>query len=374
MKQIQRNIEHIMAGGGKPWQRAALAALSKPYAAAMRLRNRAYDRHLKKSYPLGRPTISVGNLTTGGTGKTPMVCLIAERLLAMNTCPAILLRGYRGDEQRIYTDLFNDCVPVEPNPDRVRAAARVLSQHRQTTTFILDDAFQHRRVRRDIDLVLLDATEPFGYDHVLPRGLLREPETGLTRAHAVIITHADLVAPEALADLDREVERLTKHPPLAHAVHAWTAFRDARNNIHDINHLRAKRAHGICGIGNPEAFFQTLVKHVAEPAYFTAKPDHHAYTADELQHLLAAARDENIQALVTTDKDWVKWRSLLPPTPPSTPPTSPPTHTSTHTSPTTSSASSPQPAYPPIYRPVLAMTIPDPAEDAALTDLLKTLL
>lgn len=310
-----QRIVKLMSGQGSPLERAGLGALSVVYRGAVAGRNAMFETGVRSPRDLGRATISVGNLTTGGTGKTPMVIMLVERLIAMGRRPAILLRGYRGDEQRVYADYFeNGSVPVcvEANPHRAAGAAAALERDATIDVFVLDDAFQHRQAKRDLDLVLIDATEPFGFGYVLPRGMLREPRENLKRADAVIVTHADLVSPEMLIDLDMEIATLLGKPPIAHAAHAWTGFCDEEGGAVAIDAFKDKRAHGVCGIGNPEAFFQTLVQHVAEPAYFTAKPDHHAYTLEELNDLFAAATEHELDAIITTEKDWVKWRELLP--------------------------------------------------------------
>ncbi len=167
--------------------------------------------------------------------------------------------------------------------------------------FLLDDGFQHRRVARDLDLVLIDATRPFGFDHVLPRGLLREPPRNLRRADAVIVTRADQITTDALRDLDRRIERYAGRPPIAHTVHAW-ANADA---------FTGRTVLAACGIGNPEAFRATLAKHAGSIADFQAFDDHHAYTAEGLRALFDRAVAAGADAVVTTEKDYVKWRPLL---------------------------------------------------------------
>ncbi|MEZ6191533.1 MAG: tetraacyldisaccharide 4'-kinase [Phycisphaerales bacterium] len=209
--------------------RLGLSALAPAYRLAVALRNKQFDAGLRKPAKLPRPVISVGNLTTGGTGKTPMVIELARRLLNQNHKPAILLRGYMKEGATASSDEavelqreLGSAVPVMPNPDRTEGARQVLEKHPEVTVFILDDGFQHRQVHRDLDLVLIDATRPFGFNHLLPRGLLREPARNLRRAHAVILTRCDLITPSELAALDRQIESLTGKPPTAHAATPWS--------------------------------------------------------------------------------------------------------------------------------------------------------
>jgi tetraacyldisaccharide 4'-kinase len=301
-------------------QRAGLSALAQGYAAGVAVRNRAFDLGAKTIHELPRPTLSVGNLTTGGTGKTPMTLELCSRLLQMGARPAILLRGYRSqsapagvgsDEATLLRHALGEDVPVEPDPDRAAAAARVIADHPEVTHFVLDDGFQHRRVRRDLDLVLLDATNPFGYDHLLPRGLLREPPGNLARASAVIITRADQVDSADLAALDCRVTDLTGRPPLAHAAHRWQAFRDQADMIHPLDHLTGQPVLACCAIGNPDAFFNTLADLHPSPLQRVALDDHHPYDAATLTGILEQARAMSAAAIVTTEKDYVKWRPIL---------------------------------------------------------------
>jgi len=173
--------------------RLGLRLIEPFYATVTKVRNGFYRLGIFSTRKLPRPTIAIGNLTTGGTGKTPMVLWLAEQLIARRLRPAILLRGYRGDEsgsdeQRMLAAHLGERASVVANPDRFAGAMTAVSHLPQPEVFVLDDAFQHRRAARDFNLLLISATNPFGYGHVLPRGLLREPIGGLNRADAVVIT------------------------------------------------------------------------------------------------------------------------------------------------------------------------------------------
>nr|MBA3846238.1 tetraacyldisaccharide 4'-kinase [Planctomycetota bacterium] len=158
------------------------------YRPLVGLRNLAYDLGLKRTVDLGAPTIAIGNLTVGGTGKTPLVAAIAAHLRAQGRNPAVLSRGYGAARGEANDEARMLGLPAFCDPDRVAAAARARAAGHDC--LILDDAFQHRRARRDLDLVLIDATRPWGTAHpaVLPLGLLREPRAGLGRAHALVLT------------------------------------------------------------------------------------------------------------------------------------------------------------------------------------------
>ncbi|HVJ81035.1 MAG TPA: tetraacyldisaccharide 4'-kinase, partial [Planctomycetia bacterium] len=186
-------------GFGDALIRVGLAAGSIPYSIATFLRNLAYDSGWTKTHFVAAPVVSIGNLTVGGTGKTPMATWFVRELVAAGRRPALLSRGYGGgggpnDEALVLAAELPDISHAQ-GPDRVGAAKRLLA-NQEADAFVLDDGFQHRRLGRDLDVVLLDATAPFGGDWTLPRGLLRESAGGLCRAHAVILTRADSVSPE----------------------------------------------------------------------------------------------------------------------------------------------------------------------------------
>ena len=288
--------------------RMAMAAAEPFYAAAARARNALFDKGIKEVHRLPRPVASVGNITTGGTGKTPVVVWLANALRSAGMRPAVLLRGYRGDargfsdeaallDRRLNRDASNDPleIPVMANPDRVAGGLAVLRERPDVEVFVLDDGFQHRRVARDFDLVLIDATNPFGHGHVLPRGLLREPLSGLRRADAILITRAnDAAAADAAA---RGVARHTTAP-----VHRSTHDLDAGS-------VAGRRAFAFCAIGNPNSFVASLASH-AEVVGSRAFADHHAYTRDDLAALRRDAAAAGAELLVTTEKDWVKLSEL----------------------------------------------------------------
>lgn len=292
--------------------RFVLSAAVPVYALGNGLRSAGFRVGVKRSYALGRPTVSVGNLTTGGTGKTPMVGWVVGQLLSLGHRPCILLRGYRGgDEALEHQQAWGDRVRVEPNPDRVGAARLALQEDPSITCFVLDDGFQHRRARRDLDVVLIDATNPWGYGHLLPRGLMREPRSALRRADAVVVTRSDRVTLQALAALDQQIEALIGKPPIAHAEHAWVGLVDAGNEMHDLSLLQDKQVMGVVGIGNPSAFEAMLTQHCRQVLHCEALPDHHGYTRKQLLRYIDLAATAGAQAIVTTEKDWVKWASLL---------------------------------------------------------------
>jgi tetraacyldisaccharide 4'-kinase len=214
----------------------AATCIEPLYRGAICLRNAAFDRGWRAIHRPHVPVISIGNITTGGTGKTPMVACIVGKLQALGRRPAVLMRGYhrdragRSDEQELLHELLPG-VPVLAQPDRVAAAQRLQREHPDANVIVLDDGFQHRPIGRDLDIVLIDATNPFGFGRLLPRGLLREPPAELQRADAVIVTRADTLTGEQRTALDRQIKALHGHPPLAHTAHVWAGVMDELDRL-----------------------------------------------------------------------------------------------------------------------------------------------
>ncbi len=285
--------------------RVGLRVPELAYRIAISARNRLFDLGLRSVARLAAPTISVGNLTTGGTGKTPMVAELARRLLQMGHRPVVLVRGYGdGDEAAELHSVLNGSVPVLSNPNRVLSAQQALKQLStdDSVVFLLDDAFQHRQVARNLDVVLIDATLPFGYGSLLPRGLLREPTSNLCRADAIIVTRADQASPERLEELDDRIADLNGTPPIAHLTYRWGG----------IEQLADQTVVGACGIGNPMAFQWMLDGYAGRVLRCEVFKDHHPYTATQVRDLLRRARADGATTVVTTGKDWIKWRKFDP--------------------------------------------------------------
>jgi tetraacyldisaccharide 4'-kinase len=283
--------------------RAALRSVEPFYALATRARNGMFNCGLRSAVRVPRPVISIGNITTGGTGKTPVVAWLAHRLTTTGRRPAVLLRGYKGgDEQRMLRSQLPTTF-IEPDPARAAGARRVLSESPQVSVFLLDDGFQHRQIHRDFDLVLIDASNPFGFEHVLPRGLLREPLRGLARAHAFLITHAEQVAAERLAEIESTLRRYNVSAPIFRCEHLHRDFAGA-----DVSN---RKVLAFCGIGNPAAFDAQLDASAIRRVGSQWFGDHHAYTSDDLAMLRDLARQRGAETLVTTEKDWVKLSGLV---------------------------------------------------------------
>ncbi len=296
--------------------RWGLGWLERPYRALVAVRNWSFDQNVRTPRRLGRSTISVGNLTTGGTGKTPFVIDLARRLGAGGLRPAVLLRGYKADvlgsdEAQMIRRELGQTATVATHRSRRLAARHTLDQNPQVDVFLLDDGFQHRQVYRDLDIVLVDATQPFGFGHILPRGTLREPAENLCRADAIIVTRGDLLTQSELDDLDRRIDLVAGQRPIAHTAYQWTQYADPEGDHESLDRLRGARVMGVCGIGNPRAFERSLRAHVGDVISVHILPDHYRYDSHRLNALLKDARVCHADAVVTTHKDMVKWKPLL---------------------------------------------------------------
>ena len=303
-----------MAGGGGRWGafvRPWLWLGSKVYSDVLRHRRWNYNKGLYKSHAVDAPVICVGNMTTGGTGKTPMVAWVARQLQQIGRRPAIVTRGYKArggkSDEAEMLDALCDC-PIVVNANRVAGARTAIVAGADAV--ILDDGFQHRHLRRDLDIVLIDALNPFGYDHVLPRGLLREPLSALKDAHAVILTRSDLIAPKPLADLRQRLEQLAPQASLHLAVHRPIGGIDETGGEVELAALTGEPALAFCGLGNPEAFFATLRQIGAKVVSRIDFDDHVEYTPELAQKINAQADQHDAKILLTTQKDAVKLGGL----------------------------------------------------------------
>jgi tetraacyldisaccharide 4'-kinase len=315
------DLRTIQSGGGGAagaLARAGLAALSCGYTAATAARNALYALGWAPVHRLPVRTVSIGNLVAGGTGKTPFTAWLASRARIAGRRPGILSRGYGprpagadlSDEGLVLFDLLGPAVPQVEDPDRVRGGGALLAAHPATDLVLLDDGFQHRRLGRDVDLVLLDATNPFGYGRRLPRGTLREPPDALARAHAVVLTRAERVKPPVLEEVFREVRRLAPKALVATARTRPTALVRADGATAPLLDVKGRPVLAYAGIGNPWAFRGTLEDLGCRVVADRFVPDHHALSLREADEIVQAASAAGAELIVTTRKDLVKWRAL----------------------------------------------------------------
>jgi tetraacyldisaccharide 4'-kinase len=293
--------------------RLGLSLGSGLYALGSAARNTAYNRRWMAVHRAEVPVISVGNITLGGTGKTPMVEWLARWYRRRDVRVALISRGYAraggiNDEGLVLEENLPD-VPHLQDPDRVRLAEIAVAEL-DAELIILDDGFQHRRLARDLDLVMLDALDPFGLGRLFPRGLLREPVRSLRRASAVILSRADLIEPAARQAIGREVESRAGPILFVESRHAPLDLIDSEGQASSIQQLGDLRVAAFCGIGNPEGFRRTILPLCPGFLDLRVFPDHHHYTAQDVAALTAWARSLGANLVLTTQKDLVKLRTL----------------------------------------------------------------
>lgn len=308
---FRRLIRGEVQGPMATLARGALAAGSLGYRLGVGVRNRAFERGWKAIETVGAPVVSVGNLTLGGTGKTPMVEWVARWFRTRGARVAILSRGYGqaeglNDEGRVLEDNLPD-VPHYQGTDRVRLARSAVEES-LSEVLVLDDGFQHRRLARDLDLVLLDALDPFGGGRIFPRGLLREPVGSLRRAGVVVLSRADLIDNDQRQAIRREAERRAGPIRWAEVRHAPTDLVDFRGVSEPLECLGGRKIGAFCGIGNPEAFRKTLERLGVNLVGFRSFPDHHPYARGDVADLGAWLRAIGADLTLTTQKDLVKVR------------------------------------------------------------------
>lgn len=292
--------------------RGALRAVSVPYGLAVLSRNALYDRGWLRVRRAGVPVVSVGNLTLGGTGKTPCVEYVARFYRQQDLRVAILSRGYgathgANDEALVLEENLPD-VPHLQGADRAELATMAVEEL-ESELLVLDDGFQHRRLARDLDIVLVDATDPWGTGHLFPRGLLREGRRGLRRAGAVVLTRCDQVADSERGRLREEVAGWAPSAVVAEAVHGPVELVNSEGQAMPLSFLTDRPVAAFCGVGNPEAFRRTLLGLGTRVEGFRAFPDHHPYTRVEVGALRNWLRGlPRTELAVTTQKDLVKLR------------------------------------------------------------------
>jgi tetraacyldisaccharide 4'-kinase len=313
--------------------------LSRLYETIVGARNSLYETGVFKSHWLGAKTISVGNITVGGTGKTPFVAFVAEVLAETGEKVCILTRGYGrenprkqvlvSDGEKIIADVrAAGDEPFELAGKLLGKAIVVADANRATagnwarekfavTAFVLDDAFQHRRVKRDLDIVCIDATNPFGNGETLPTGILREPLKNLKRADAIVITRANLV--EGVSDLQTRIAKYNRLCPIFVSENRISRLVNLKDFAANFSDLRGTSSHeqlttgsylAFCALGNPNNFFKQLRGENFNLVHAETFPDHHFYAPKDVAKLVAKAKQANAEALLTTAKDAVKLKDL----------------------------------------------------------------
>lgn len=304
-----------------PWPLLRLMAV--PYGLAVAWRNRRFDRGVGVRR-LECPVVSIGNLTAGGTGKTPMVADVARRLARLGGSPIVALRGYRADrdgesdEAQLHRIALPG-VPIVVGADRHASLLAAGCPLAPPTVVVLDDGFQHRRLARDLDIVLVDASRDSLDDDLLPAGWLREPASSLARADAVVVTRADRID----ADLSARIERLHGRPPIAWTRHVWDGFdvfsgapEQRKGSVQPPEWIRGRAVATLLGVGNPASIRSMLTDLGGVERRSIPAQDHQSYGIRDAEAIAASVQRSHADCLFTTAKDWVKlgrwWRSEQP--------------------------------------------------------------
>ncbi len=286
-----------------PLLRSLLWPLSLLYGAAVRARVWVYQKGLLKQRRLKAPVISVGNLTVGGTGKTPMVIWLADKFLADGKRVAILSRGYRGssgtsDEIELMKFRLPSRVAFGVGKNRFAAGQRLEAQQ-PVDIFLLDDGFQHLQLARDLDILLMDASRPMHDELLLPAGRLREPLGAMSRANLVVFTRAETVPGTFEA-----IEKLSRFPVFV-SVTRLLGFRSFGGDfsLQSKEEIGAGPFFAFCGLGNPDAFLRDLRNWGLAICGQAIFPDHYHYRERDILTIKQAAKQTGANAIVTTEKD-----------------------------------------------------------------------
>ena len=308
--------------------RILLMPLSWLYGVIIWIRNCCYRYRIIKQKCLPCLVISIGNIVAGGTGKTPAAAAIAKLIQNSGLRVAVLLRGYKrqggepvvvvsdgenllccreecGDEAHMLARQIPD-IPIVVGRQRFLTGTAAL-EHFKSDVLIVDDGFQHRQLTRDVDIIMIDATQPFGTGVLLPIGTMREPKSTIRRADIILLTRTDAVNTD-IADLKAALNRLAPNTPTCDSVHQPTSLYRITNQEYNstkipIDELIGKRLLAVCGIGNPDGFVSTLEKYNPEVVELLAFPDHHVYTEDDLQEIQYQMKQCQAEWVITTQKD-----------------------------------------------------------------------
>jgi len=310
----------------------ALAPFGGLYGVAMKARRALYLSGRFRTHELGAPVISVGNLTTGGTGKTPLVEWIADELAQKGRRVCILTRGYgrrrsgtrvivsngsevladanqAGDEPLLLAERLKGLAAVICDADRVSAAHWAVENFK-SDVFVLDDGFQHLRVARNLNILTIDATNPWGNGRLLPAGILRESPAELARADCIVITRAD--DSNQTEELQRKIGELSSGPPIFRSHMTIRGLRQVagRESPVSAGEIKASRVAAFCGVGNPESFFSLARRAGYQLCHTQTFRDHRIYSQADIDRVARESNKRGAQFLLTTAKDEVKLRAL----------------------------------------------------------------
>ncbi len=335
---VKGKIQEIMTSGkpsGSLFLKLFLFAISIGYGGIIRLRETLYKKGLLQSKRLPCPVISIGNITVGGSGKTPMAIYVAELIKHLGYGVVIISRGYKGQAEKVGgvvcdgrkicmgPDTAGDepfmvaqrlkTVPVIVGKDRFKAGILAIREFKPNV-LLLDDAFQHLKLHRDLDLVLLDSKKPLGNTYLFPRGTLRETASALSRGDAMILTRSDMGTPPSLNQIKKHFPK----KPIFHSFHTPYVYKIVTGNsaqsqdrltisskyVFDV--FKNKRGFAFSGIASNDDFRRTIESFQCKLEKFSGFPDHHPYSDRELDEIVKSAMDVSAEFIFTTEKDYVR--------------------------------------------------------------------
>jgi tetraacyldisaccharide 4'-kinase len=342
LNKIKKKIEKIMTGeGGSRFSfiELLLFTFSLFYGGLVKLRSAVYQSGMIKPKSLPCTVISIGNITAGGTGKTPMTVYIAELVHGLGYKVAVISRGYKGELEKIGGIVSNGKtvlmgpekagdepfmlagrlknIPVIVGKNRFEAGIKAVKKF-NLNVIVLDDAFQHLKLKRDINLMLLDAKRPFGNSYLLPRGILREPPSSLLRSDAFILTRFALASKNEVEQSLTELEEYIQPKPIFKASHTPYAYLvkkgtlvpfeeiSRRSFFYDFDFLRDRKVLAFAGIARNEDFLHTVGSFNCDISNFIEFEDHHKYSDNDIERIISQAEKASVEFLMTTEKDFAR--------------------------------------------------------------------
>ena len=269
-----------------------------------------YRRGFLKSSKLKAKVISIGNITWGGTGKTSLVALLSKFLSLKNIKSAVLIRGYGGDEDSMLREQLGNIL-VLSGRNRIKNAKEAEDKY-NCQALILDDGLQHWRIKRDLDIVAVSATNPFGNGRLIPAGILREPFSALGRADIFVLTKVNLANEKHIADTEKTIRSIKPQAQIFKAEHKAISITKINGNEKlDLSYITGKKICAVSGIGDNDSFFKMLLTSGAKITTKLPFPDHHKYTRGDISYIINAAKKTGAGTIITTAKDWVRLKPIF---------------------------------------------------------------
>lgn len=290
---------------------ALLSLAAWGYGLGVRTFRWLYEKKVLAQKHLPYPVISVGNLTWGGTGKTPFVEYLARKIGTHRRVPLVLTRGYSHDEAVELQNHLPGAV-IGVGKDRAKVAERVKKENRHVDIAVLDDGLQHQALHRDVDIAVVNSLNPFGNGRLIPRGILREPLDVLKRAAIVVLTHVNLVSSEELKKLKEKISALAPQAQMVETLMEVLFLYRAKTKVRtSIEKMTGRRVATFAAVGTPRSFQLVLQRFQLKTVRNFEFLDHHEYTREELLKIKEVAQSAGAEEIITTEKDFYRSRELI---------------------------------------------------------------